>query len=122
MEIHAEISGAQVDGIDLLRDKASNLALKNIKLIEAVEAGEALAEADKKHVEADIRIPEAAASAFSLAGCGEKAETCLICKLQPATAIGFVCRCRCLCVSCAAAGDRVKECPSCHDWTEFVQS
>jgi len=122
MEIHAELTGKEASGVAFLRQKADDLTLKDPKLIQAVETGEALSALDQKKLDSDVRLAESVASCFVVQAAGQTSDVCRLCAANPSTSLGFVCRCKCLCDVCASAGDRIKECPMCGDWTEFVRS
>jgi len=71
MEIHAEITGKQASGVGFLRQKADDLSLKDPKLIQAVETGEALSALDQKKLDSDVRIAESVASRFVVQAAGQ---------------------------------------------------
>jgi len=122
MEIHADVAGREASGVDFVRKKAEDLVLKDPKLIEAVEAGEKLSVTIQENVDRDVRIAESVASSFVLQAGGQETQICRMCSVNPSTSLGFVCRCKCLCDACVTTGDRIKECPMCGDWTEFVKA
>lgn len=128
LDIFADISD-EADGEEKkmaawLRERATNLALTDKKLLVACAAGEPLNAADERTVTRDLRLAETAARAVSVPE-GQGALTqamCARCGTTSATHIGFSCRCFCLCAECVAAdGGRILECPLCNDFTEFVR-
>merc|ERR1719503_87737 len=128
LEIHAEIT-EEADGeakrmSAWLRERATNLALTDQRLLVACAEGEALNHADERSVRRDLRLAETAARAIPVPeGQGGMTQAmCARCGVTNATHMGFSCRCLCLCAVCAtAAGDRIVECPLCNDFTEFIR-
>jgi hypothetical protein len=128
LEIHADIT-EEADGeakrmSAWLRERATNLALTDQRLLVACAAGEALNAADERTVTRDLRLAETAARAIAVPeGQGGLAQAmCATCGTASATHMGFNCRCICLCADCvAAAGGRILECPLCNEFTEFIR-
>jgi len=128
LEIHADIAeGADGEAKTMaawLRERATNLALTDQRLLVACAEGEALNHADERSVRRDLRLAETAARAIPVPeGQGGMTQAmCARCGVANATHMGFSCRCLCLCAVCAtAAGDRILECPLCNDFTEFIR-
>lgn len=128
LEIHADVT-EEADGeakkmSSWLRERATNLALTDQRLLVACAAGEQLNDADERTVTRDLRLAETAARAIAVpeAQSGMSQAMCATCGTASATHIGFNCRCLCLCGDCvAAAGGRIIECPLCNDFTEFIR-
>jgi len=120
MDIHAELTGTEAKQSTWCRTRADNLALGDKRILEACETGEELCADDRQRIERDLRIAMNAASDVPVLGGGQDSEMCSQCTQASATHIGFSCRCKCLCRSCATADGRVRECPMCGDFTEFV--
>ena len=108
-----------------LRERATNLALTDQKLLVACHAGETLGQDERRLITRDLRLAETAAR--SVPRPEPEAERtvpkmCMKCMAKPPTHLGFICRCLCLCEGCASVHvDRVLECPVCGDFTEFVR-
>jgi len=125
--VHGNIAGEEPKMASWLEKRANSLSLcTNTALLEACESGTALAPAEQIAVQRDLRLAEtAAANVFPAQVSGTvDVDCCLQCKTAAATMIGFSCRCRCLCQTCASGNaqrSRIQECPRCGDYTEFVQ-
>lgn len=127
LEIHAEIT-EEADGeakrmSAWLRERATNLALTDQRLLVACAAGEALSVADERIVTRDLRLAETAARAIAVPERqgGLIESMCARCGTASATHMGFNCRCLCLCADCVAADVRILECPLCNEFTEFIR-
>merc|ERR1712137_190601 len=125
--VHANIAGEEPKMASWLEKRANSLSLcTNTALLEACESGTALAPAEQMAVQRDLRLAETAAANVlpTRASGAADVHCCLQCKKAGATMIGFSCRCRCLCQTCASGNaqrGRIQECPQCGDYTEFVQ-
>ena len=109
-----------------LRERATNLALTDQRLLVACDAGEALGTYEQRLIARDLRLAETAAARSLPRTESEEERTtremCARCAANPPTHLGFSCRCLCLCEDCAShEGGRVLECPICGDFTEFVR-
>ena len=109
-----------------LRERATNLALTDQRLLVACDAGEALGKYEQRLIARDLRLADTAAARSLPRTESEEERTvqemCSRCAASPATHLGFSCRCLCLCEDCASdEGGRVLECPICGDFTEFVR-
>lgn len=132
MQIHASLSGDGADEVGRkavwLRERATNLALTNQRLLVACAAGEDLSTAEERQVNRDLRLAETAASEVTRqpappdpeSEADGELEACARCGASPVTHLGYTCRCLCLCEGCART-TRVQECPICNDFTEFVR-
>ena len=131
LQIHSDIvPGEGVNGeahrmAGWLRERATNLALTDQRLLVACDAGEALGQDEQRLIARDLRLAETAARSVPRPEPEEErtvAEMCARCAAFPSTHLGFSCRCLCLCEDCASSeGGRVIECPICYDFTEFVR-
>ena len=131
LEIHANIApggSAESDTHRMtgwLRERATNLALTNQKLLVACDAGETLGQDERGLITRDLRLAETAARSVPQPEHEEERtapEMCAKCGANPPTHLGFPCRCLCLCEDCVSAdGGRIIECPICEDFTEFVR-
>ena len=131
LQIHSDIvPGEGVNGeahrtAGWLRERATNLALTDQRLLVACDAGEALGQDEQRLIARDLRLAETAARSVPRPEPEEERtvqEMCANCAANPPTHLGFSCRCLCLCEDCAShEGGRVLECPSCGDFTEFVR-
>ena len=108
-----------------LRERATNLALTNQKLLVACDAGETLGQDERRLITRDLRLAETAARSVPRPEPEEERaapEICAKCGTKPPSHLGFSCRCLCLCEDCVSAeGGRILECPVCGDFTEFVK-
>ena len=101
-----------------LRERATNLALTDQRLLVACDAGEALGTYEQRLIARDLRLAETAAARSLPRTESEEERTtremCARCAANPPTHLGFSCRCLCLCEDCAShEGGRVLECPIC---------
>ena len=131
LEIHAEIAPGESAGGETqrmtgwLRERATNLALTDQKLLVACDAGEILGQDEQRLVSRDLRLAETAARSVPRPEPEEERavpEMCARCAANPPTHLGFSCRCLCLCEGCVSTeGGRILECPVCGDFSEFVK-
>lgn len=127
LDIHADITEeADIETNRMaawLRERATNLALTDQRLLVACAAGEIDA-AEERTVTHDLRLAETASRAIAVheAQAELTHATCARCRFASATHVGFNCRCLCLCAECvAAAGGGILECSLCNDFAEFVR-
>ena len=108
-----------------LRERATNLALTDQKLLVSCDAGDSLGPDEQRLISRDLRLAETAARSVPRPEPEAERtvpETCAKCLANPPTYLGFSCRCLCLCEDCVSAeGGRILECPICGDFTEFVK-
>jgi hypothetical protein len=131
LEIHANLAPGESAESETrsmtgwLRERATNLALTDQKLLVACDAGETLGQDEQRLISRDLRLAETAARSVPRPEPEEERavpEMCARCAANPPTYLGFSCRCLCLCEDCVSAeGGRILECPICGDFTEFVK-
>jgi len=128
MEVHESVTvtknGNMHKMVSTLRERATNLALTDQKMLAACTTGCALAAPEQLSVDRDMRLADRANAVIPVPQRQDVAPgtSCVQCGTATATHHGHLCRCLCLCAECVAAGDRVMECPKCEEFTEFVRA